>query len=77
MGINGLPNVSKLLTEEFIDGIKSGSKKRSEEEIAASKKLAKKMVDYYQWNTTKSIFGISSQKCADMIIHIGTKLFQN
>ncbi len=76
LGINGLPNVTKLLSEEFIYGSKFEHKKRSHEEISVISELVKKMVEYHKWNVTKPIFGITSQKCEDMIVHIGTKLFK-
>ena len=71
LGINGYPNLTKLLTEEFIDGIKPGARKRSPEEVVALNGIIKKMTKYYTWNKNNSIFERSSQNCSDMLIHVG------
>ena len=71
LGIDGFSNATKLLTEEFIDGVKPGSKKRSDEELAIIDGLTKKMTDYYNWDKNTSILEKSSQKCSDMLIHVG------
>ena len=69
--MNGFSNATKLLTEEFIDGVKPGSRKRSEEELSIIDGLTRKMTEYYNWDNTKSILENSTQKCPDMLIHVG------
>jgi len=71
LGMNGFSKATKLLTEEFIDGVKSGQI-RSEEELAIIEGLTSKMTEYYNWDKSKSILENSSQKCQDMLVHVGS-----
>jgi hypothetical protein len=63
--------MTRLLREEFIDGKKPSSKKRSFDEIFAVEQLTKKLTEYYKWDQTKPFYGISSEKCSEMIILVG------
>jgi hypothetical protein len=71
LGINGFLNGTRILTEEFIDGIKPGSRLRSDDELAIIDDLTKKMIEFYEWDKNKLFLQKSSQKCSDMLIHVG------
>ncbi len=73
-GVNDNPKALKLLTEEFIDGIKHGSENRSmsrtKEEIEIMNDLLMKLEKNYNWTGKTSFTLRAMQKCSDMLVYV-------
>lgn len=72
LGVNDNPKALELLTEEFIDGIKLGSKNRSrtKEEIEIMDDLLMKLEKNYNWTGKTSFTLRAMQKCSDMLVYV-------
>ena len=68
MGINENPVASKLITEEFFEGITNLSKKRSTEELNILSKIEQKMSTL---DENKPFVFFASQTCPDLLLHVG------
>jgi hypothetical protein len=75
LGINNYKsNITKLLAEEFIYGLKpgvNGTRKRSNEEIKLIEEITTKISNNYDWNVNKSFVWVASQNCSDMLVLVG------
>jgi hypothetical protein len=68
MGINENPVASKLITEEFFEGITNLSKKRTTEELSILSKIEQKLSTL---NENKPFVFFASQACPDLLLHVG------
>jgi hypothetical protein len=68
MGINKHPVASKLITEEFFEGITNFSNKRTTEELNILSKIEQKMSTLDE-NTPFVYF--ASQTCPDLLLQVG------
>ncbi len=68
MGVNEHPEASKLITEEFFEGITNLSKKRTTEELNILSKIEQKMSTLDEH--TPFVF-FASQTCPDLLLHVG------
>ena len=70
LGANDNVRMSKLLFDEFIDGVKNGTV-RSADEKSILNETKQKLRKFYNWNETLPFVRRSAQTCSDMLIHLG------
>ena len=71
LGLNDNLKVTKLIIEEYIDGISNGTLERTEEENQILTNMTNRMKEFYQWDGRKSFLSMTAQKCSDLILYVG------
>jgi len=70
LGLNDNLKVTKLIVEEYIDGISNKTFMRTEEENQILTNMTDKMKEFYKWDGKKSFVSMAAQRCSDMLLYV-------
>lgn len=70
LGLNDNLKVTKLIIEEYINGISNKTLVRSEEENQILTNMTDKMKEFYKWDGKDSFVSMAAQNCSDMILYV-------
>jgi hypothetical protein len=69
--VNNNLKAEQLVNEEFVEGIKPGSRARYDNESEMLENIKQTMKDVYQWNEHSKFSWMAAQTCPDMLVNVG------